>query len=543
MADDAIPTAVSLSTSTMADSGDNDGDAIPAPAGLPPTGSRRADNLPTHLHCPLPPRRLRLPQAVNDSYCFGASHGWLLLLGTDSFIHTFNPVTSDLVTLPQLFTAPDSMLQFPAELCGNYRVFPDTSAISDYDDGVIAPANWPSIPWDLLALILSRLPCSVHYLRAVIACKQWAPLLSPSPTPPCPTPVALFSEFSSTGPTTTRHRHLPPLPRPRHDSYCFGTSHGWLLLLSPNSTVYTVNPVTYECIGFPPSSTPRQHAPIQHCNIPSYHVIPDTPGDQEVPGAVPLMVRRRDLIRLSVLSSDPAKDLNFAVLIVLNHIANKYLYCRKGVDAAWVPIALPLADFHCSDLAPTRNKKIYAVDRKKMAMVAFDLSDPARNISVSSYTITGMPRPPSPTPHSCSSRPTARCSSSTRSWRCTSRRTTPYLSCSGSTSLRRRRRRGRCRWPISGPATLCSSARGVGVRRRQRLPRAFRPNHVYFFRPFHSYEAGQAFEAETIGIFSLEKGELAADSRTLLRGWPYPLLGKVRWFFSILRSEKYIAID
>ncbi|XP_020080085.1 uncharacterized protein LOC109703780 [Ananas comosus] len=422
-----------------------------------------------------------------------------------------------------------------------------SDAGDDEGDNVIAPANWPSIPWDLLALILSRLPCSVHYLRAVIACKQWAATSLPFPHHlPVQPPVALFSEFSSTGPyynpATGIYRHFRG---PHHDSYCFGTSHGWLLLLSPNSTVYTVNPVTYECIGFPPLfNAPANMLRFNTATYPSYHVIPDTPGDQEVPGAVPLMVRRRDLIRLSVLSSDPAKELNFAVLIVLNHIANKYLYCRKGVDAAWVPITLPLADFHCSDLAPTRNKKIYAVDRKKMAMLAFDLSDPARNINVSSYTITGVPQPPSPDA-------TFLVESADGSLLLVNKilevHVTPYNAVLVVFRLDLSAPPPQARAlpvaDIGAGHALFVSEGGSACVDVSAYPRAFRPNHVYFFRPFHSYEAGQAFEAETIGIFSLEKGELAADSRTLLRGWPYPLLGKVRWFFFNLTFREYIAID
>ncbi|XP_020080087.1 uncharacterized protein LOC109703783 [Ananas comosus] len=466
-----------------------------------------------------------------------------------------------------------------------------SDAGDDEGDNVIAPANWLSLPWDLLARILSRLTCSVHYLRAVVACKQWAD--APLPTPdhlPVQPPIAFFSEFSSRGPyynpATGIYRYFPGPPL---DSYCFGTSHGWLLLLSPNSFIHTFNPVTYERIcrgpyynpatgiysclrglpldsycfgtshgwllvlgsnssiytvnvitynyvGLPPLLTaPANMLQFNAETYPHYRVFSDPPGDQEVHGAVPVMVRRRDLIRLSVLSSDPAEDPNFTVLIVLNHITNKYLYCRKGTDAAWAPITLPLADFQCSDLAPTRNKKIYAVDGKKEALIAFDLSDPAGSIAVSSYTISGVPRLPSPDATFLLESADGSLLLVNKIWEV---RAAQYdavlvvfrLDLSAPPQARA--------LPVadigaSNALFVCEGeSRCVDV---SAFPRAFSPNHIYFFRPFYGYKAGQAFEAETIGIFSLEKGELTADSHRLPRGWPCVILGKVRWLFFNLR--------
>nr|CAD1821245.1 unnamed protein product [Ananas comosus var. bracteatus] len=256
-----------------------------------------------------------------------------------------------------------------------------SDAGDDEGDNVIAPANWLSLPWDLLARILSRLTCSVHYLHHL----------------PVQPPIAFFSEFSSRGPyynpATGIYRCLRGLPSTPTAS-APPTAGSSSSAPTPPSTQSTSSPTI--TLASPPSSLPPptcSNSTLKHTPL---RVFSDPPGDQEVPGAVPVMVRRRDLIRLSILSSDPAEDPNFTVLIVLNHITNKYLYCRKGTDAAWAPITLPLADFQCSNLAPTRNKKIYAVDGKKEALIAFDLSDPAGSIAVSSYTISGVPRLPSP---------------------------------------------------------------------------------------------------------------------------------------------------
>ncbi|XP_020080086.1 uncharacterized protein LOC109703781 [Ananas comosus] len=440
MADDAIPTAVSLSTSTMADSGDNDGDAIPA-------------------------------------------------------------------------------------------------------------ASWASLPRDLVGQIISRLTCTVHYLRAVFACRRWANMNFSWPGHrPLQPPVALFCEFFSRGPyynpATGISYYFSHSLQAVNDSYCFGASHGWLLLLGTDSFIHTFNPVTSDLVTLPQLFTAPDSMlqfPAELCG--NYLVFPDTSGNQVVPDAAAVTVHCRDLIRLSVLSSDPADDKNFTMLIVLNHIADIYLYFRMGVDAAWVPITIPLAHFHCSDLAPTRNKKIYTVDGKKMAMLAFDLSDPARNITVSSYTISGVPRPPSPDA------------------------TFLLESANGSLLLVNKIREVRAepydavlvvfRLDLSAPPQaralpvadigagnalfICEG--GSGCFDISAFPRTFSANHIYFFRPFLGYEAGQAFEAETLGIFSLEKGELAADSGRLLRGWPYLKLGKVRWLFFNFRFIRWYNIE
>ncbi|XP_020080089.1 uncharacterized protein LOC109703785 [Ananas comosus] len=408
----------------------------------------------------------------------------------------------------------------------------------DGDDEAILAANWASLPGDLVAQIISRLTCTVHYLRAVFAFPKWTNMKFPWPGHrPLQPPVAVFSEFASGGPyynpATGIYRYFPGPPL---DSYCFGTSHGWLLLLSPNSFIHTFNPVTYERIWLPPLLTAPNSMlqfPAELCG--NYRVFPRTSGIQVVPAAVAVTVRCRDLIRLSVLSSDPVDDKKFTMLIVLNHIADVYLYFRMGVDLVWVPITIPLAHFHCSDLAPMRNKKIYAVDGKKMVMLAFDLSDPARNITVSSYTISNVPRPPSPDA------------------------TFLLESADGSLFLVNKIRQVRAalyntvlvvfRLELSAPPQaralpvadigagnalfICEG--GSGCFDVSAFPRTFSANHIYFFRPFLGYEAGQAFEAETLGIFSLEKGELAADLGRLPPGWPYLKLGKVRWLFFNLR--------
>ncbi|XP_020080088.1 uncharacterized protein LOC109703784 [Ananas comosus] len=413
-----------------------------------------------------------------------------------------------------------------------------TDGGDDDDDEAILAADWASLPRDLVGQIIPRLTCTVHYLRAVFACRRWAIMNFPWPGHrPLQPPVALFSEFATSipyyNPAAGISHNFSDFPsQVPTNSYCFGASHGWLLLLSPNSFIYVFNPVTNELICLPPLITAPDSMlqfPTELCG--KYRVFPDTSGNQVVPAAAAVTVHCRDLIHLSVLSSDPVDGKNFTMLIVLNHIADVYLYFRMGVDAAWVPIPVPLAHFHCSDLAPMRNKKIYAVDGKKMAMLAFDLSDAARNITVSSYKISGVPRPPSPDA------------------------TFLLESADGSLLLVNKIREVRAdpynavlvvfRLDLSAPPqaralpvadigagnALFVSEGGSGCFDVSAFPRAFPANHVYFFRPFLGYRAGRMFEAETLGIFSLEKGDLAADWGRLPRGWPYLKLGKVRWLF------------
>ncbi|OAY63462.1 High mobility group B protein 9 [Ananas comosus] len=114
---------------------------------------------------------------------------------------------------------------------------------------------------------------------------------------------------------------------------------------------------------------------------------------------------RRSFPRQATSLSGPGSPLPRALLhralLQPRHWHRPLLRCpvrphSSPTSTASAPIIARLADFHCADITPTRNKKSYTVNHREEALIAFNLSDLVSNITVSSYTISDVPRPRSP---------------------------------------------------------------------------------------------------------------------------------------------------
>ncbi|XP_078156116.1 uncharacterized protein LOC144551867 [Carex rostrata] len=105
---------------------------------------------------------------------------------------------------------------------------------------------------------------------------------------------------------------------------CIGSSHGWLITLSQDSSVSLFNPVTQETIHLHPlSSINDEILSFKRYPVPEYHLVGKKIRDSQF-----------SIVRFAVLSSDPAHDSCFTLLLFLSGLKT-HCFMSQGRGGKW----------------------------------------------------------------------------------------------------------------------------------------------------------------------------------------------------------------
>lgn len=205
---------------------------------------------------------------------------------------------------------------------------------------------WANLPSEILSQIASkRSSDAAVYVSLRRICREWCQSLTrESPVPPLPSPQLPFLLV----PPRTIANHtvgkIFPLPVFNHfttpkliddlpqlansiNSFCVGTSHGWLITLGKDSSVSLLNPVTADSIPLKPlSSIDNKILSFNPNSYPEYYLM--TREKARIANF------QHTLVRLSILSSDPAQDNDFTLLLFLTGLKD-CCFTLKGRDGAW----------------------------------------------------------------------------------------------------------------------------------------------------------------------------------------------------------------
>ncbi|XP_073001470.1 uncharacterized protein [Typha latifolia] len=253
--------------------------------------------------------------------------------------------------------------------------------------------RWANIHPDLLHQILSHLrPSASSYASLRLVCTTWrvALVTAPSsfPFPPQPPFLVLpprilnlplgpalpilsnpsFFKPKSKPKTGVKFKNLPFLSATA-GFHCVGSSHGWLILLDPaSSSLSLLNPITGSSISLLP--------PLSSISDSVVSFIPDAIGEYLLrtdSSTHPVAANRFNLIHRAVLSSDPAADPSFLIVIFLSGVNSRCFTCRRN-DRTWA--IHPHPAFHVRDLAFYQGRCFAVGSRGLIAVFDFG-SDPA----------------------------------------------------------------------------------------------------------------------------------------------------------------------
>ncbi|KAJ4766185.1 hypothetical protein LUZ62_076560 [Rhynchospora pubera] len=213
-------------------------------------------------------------------------------------------------------------------------------------DLAIQSSPWATLPWEIVSLIISYATDSAaKYVSYRSICRDWRRSLTDySPVRPLPYPQLPFLLL----PHHDRDPHQPtphvgnvfPLPfnpsrvprsydlpqiKDTECCICVGSSHGWLITLGQDSSVSLLNPVTADSLHLHPlSSIDHQNLSFHYHSFPEYHLKKNN-----------IWHSQSSIVRRAVLSSDPAEDRNFTLLLFISDGTN-WCYTWSGRDGPWI---------------------------------------------------------------------------------------------------------------------------------------------------------------------------------------------------------------
>ncbi|KAJ3701615.1 hypothetical protein LUZ61_005320 [Rhynchospora tenuis] len=207
-------------------------------------------------------------------------------------------------------------------------------------------SSWATLPWEILSKIISHATdTAAEYVSYRSICPGWRRSLTDySPIRPLPSPQLPFLLL----PHHDRDPHQPtphigkvfplpfnPLRAPR--SYdlpqlkntqgfiCVGSSHGWLITLGRDSSLSLLNPVTADSLPLHfLSCIDHQNISFHRLSFPEYHLMRHN-----------IWHSQSSIVRRAVLSSDPAEDHNFTLLLFISD-ENNYCYTWSGRGGPWI---------------------------------------------------------------------------------------------------------------------------------------------------------------------------------------------------------------
>ncbi|KAJ1685700.1 hypothetical protein LUZ63_017090 [Rhynchospora breviuscula] len=208
------------------------------------------------------------------------------------------------------------------------------------------PSSWATLPWEILSLIISHATDSAaEYVSYRRICRGWGRSLTDySPIRPLPSPQLPFlllphHDRDPRQPTphignvfplpfnpsrVPRSYDLPQL-KDTEGCICVGSSHGWLIALGQDSSVSILNPVTADSLLLHPlSSIDQQNLSFHHNSFPEYHLMRRN-----------IWHSQSSIVRRAVLSSDPAEDSNFTLLLFISDGIN-CCYTWSGRAGPWI---------------------------------------------------------------------------------------------------------------------------------------------------------------------------------------------------------------
>ncbi|KAJ4751972.1 hypothetical protein LUZ62_086377 [Rhynchospora pubera] len=208
------------------------------------------------------------------------------------------------------------------------------------------PSSWATVPWEILSLIISRATdTATGYVSYRSMCRGWRrPLTDYSPIRPLPSPQLPFlllpyhdRDLRQPTPHVGNVFPLPfnPMRVPRsydlpqlkstQGCICVGSSHGWLITLSRDSSVSLLNPVTADSLHLNPLySIDHQNLSFHYHSFPEYHLMRHN-----------IWHSQSSIVRRAVLSSDPAEDCNFTLLLFISDMID-CCYTWSGRGGPWI---------------------------------------------------------------------------------------------------------------------------------------------------------------------------------------------------------------
>ncbi|BFG14247.1 hypothetical protein CerSpe_005210 [Prunus speciosa] len=189
--------------------------------------------------------------------------------------------------------------------------------------------NWSELPPELLQLITNNLSF-VNVLQFKAVCSSWKHAATSSHTPWLMLPSSSSRENDQNNPDSAA-RCFYSLEEQKvytiknafqgfdHEARCVGSSHGWLVIMDSNGNPHLLNPFSRRQI-----------------QLPLILPFPRLTGDLYLES-----LRMCASIAKAVLSSDPSRDNNFAVVVIYDSSPSKLSFCRHGEeDSRWTLLSV-----------------------------------------------------------------------------------------------------------------------------------------------------------------------------------------------------------
>lgn len=214
----------------------------------------------------------------------------------------------------------------------------------EYQTTTTRQVPWADLPSGLVSLIASKYTSdAAEYVSLRRVCRHWCrSLTDDSPLPPLPSPQLPFLlvppcaiyprqampqlgkifRIPFLDPFHVR-RLVDDLPQLENTegSICVGSSHGWLITLDRASSISLLNPVTADVLRLEPLS--KINDTILSFNpdsFPEYHLMEKGISHSQF-----------SIVHRAVLSSDPAKDSDFTLLLFLSGLTDCcFTLCGKS---------------------------------------------------------------------------------------------------------------------------------------------------------------------------------------------------------------------
>lgn len=250
------------------------------------------------------------------------------------------------------------------------------------------PSTWSQLPEDILYLIFKRLS-RLDHLRLKSICCLWNSVVSLLQT----MPWLMFRSdvdieqnslqfFNPQDESRCRLKNF--IPSGHGESFCVGSSHGWLVVMNNRASPYLLKPFSQDQIQLPDKITfPSVEDVLEgikgswiisqrNCrNILKFHYYPSTRD------------LRENFIQKAVLTSDPSKNDNYGVCAIFGKKRRLALFLNG--EQKW--ISLDGLENGYRDIACCNNNEIYALSLYGLGIEVWHINNlsPAKNIELGTF--------------------------------------------------------------------------------------------------------------------------------------------------------------